>query len=87
MKQQTNNLWNLVTMLKQKQRSLMYFTSAPLILVLMVLMLLQSLAVMVVARVENYTRSDFPVDFVFGSGTASYQVNTLITLCVSFSCT
>ncbi|XP_027158800.1 cyanidin 3-O-glucoside 7-O-glucosyltransferase (acyl-glucose)-like [Coffea eugenioides] len=61
-------------MLKQKQRSLMYFTSAPLILVLMVLMLLQSLAVMVVARVENYTRSDFPADFVFGAGTASYQV-------------
>ncbi|XP_027113904.1 beta-glucosidase 11 [Coffea arabica] len=61
-------------MLKQKQRSLVYVTDALLILVLVVLMLLQFQNVMVLARVENHTRSDFPSDFVFGAGTSSYQV-------------
>ncbi|CDP21973.1 unnamed protein product [Coffea canephora] len=37
-------------------------------------MLLQFQNVMVLARVENHTRSDFPPHFVFGAGTSSYQV-------------
>ncbi|XP_071931866.1 beta-glucosidase 11-like isoform X3 [Coffea arabica] len=60
-------------MWKQKQRSLMD-SSAPLIILLMLLMLLQLLAVMAIARVENFTRSDFPVDFIFGAGSSAFQV-------------
>ncbi|XP_027163529.1 beta-glucosidase 11-like isoform X4 [Coffea eugenioides] len=61
-------------MWKQKPRSYMCVTSVPLILVLVVLVLLQFLALMVVAKVENFTRSEFPADFVFGSGSSAYQV-------------
>ncbi|CDP22049.1 unnamed protein product [Coffea canephora] len=62
------------TMWKQKPRSYMCVTSVPLILVLVVLVLLQFLALMVVAKVKNFTRSEFPADFVFGSGSSAYQV-------------
>ena len=55
----------------------MCVTSVPLILVLVVLVLLQFLALMVVAKVENFTRSEFPADFVFGSGSSAYQVGIL----------
>ena len=50
-------------------------SSGPLIILLMLLMLLQLLAVMAIARVENFTRSDFPVDFIFGAGSSAFQVS------------
>lgn len=42
--------------------------------VLFLLMLQQSLGRMVLGVVDDYTRADFPDDFVFGAGTSAYQV-------------
>jgi hypothetical protein len=47
------------------------FTLVPLLL------LIFNLPVGVLSGAYQYSRSDFPTDFVFGSGTSAYQVNSL----------
>ncbi|MED6222781.1 glycosyl hydrolase 1 [Stylosanthes scabra] len=42
-------------------------------LVLNLVLLLLSLPLRVVLSVDEYSRHDFPLDFVFGSGTSAYQ--------------
>lgn len=38
-----------------------------------------------VLSADNYSRDDFPVDFVFGSGTSAYQVIPFSLLSVTIS--
>jgi len=42
----------------------------------MLTFLLLNLSLGRVAGADSYSRDDFPVDFVFGSGTSAYQVPT-----------
>jgi hypothetical protein len=55
-------------MLEQPQTSYILLT---------LLILILNSPVGVLSGAYQYSRSDFPADFVFGSGTSAYQVNSL----------
>jgi hypothetical protein len=38
----------------------------------------------VLSGADQYSRNDFPADFIFGSGTSAYQVSSLFLSCNHF---
>ncbi|KAL3531461.1 hypothetical protein ACH5RR_010783 [Cinchona calisaya] len=57
-----------------KQRSSFFMHIPPLLQLLLLPPILLLFMALMVSALDNYTRADFPADFVFGAGTSAYQV-------------